>query len=75
MPANTIFKTRSAARRPHVRRAYLALPIEGDAISTEKEKHLGMEGPQGGWGRGIWLGREGGFNFYPSKIYINALLP
>ena len=74
LPANTIFKTMSAARRPHVRYACPALNIEEGAMSAQKEKNLGMEGPQGWWRRGIWLGREGAFNFYPSKNCTNAFL-
>ena len=74
LPANTIFRTMSAARHPHVRYAYPALNIEGGAMSAEKEKNLRMEGPQGWWGRGITLGRKGAFNFYPSKNCTNAFL-
>ena len=74
LPANTIFKTMSAARRPHVRYACPALNIEEGAMSAQKEKNLGMEGPQGWWRRGIRLGREGASNFYPSKNCTNAFL-
>ena len=38
VPAITTFKARSAARRPHVRGACLALVIGEGQVSTEEEK-------------------------------------
>ena len=46
MPANTTFKTRSAARRPHVRGACPALQTEEDAKLPKEERYLGKEGPE-----------------------------
>ena len=42
---SSIFSTRSAARRPHMRGACPALVIRGGEVSAEEEKNLGMEGP------------------------------
>ena len=44
LPADTTFKTRSAARRPYVRGACPALVNRGGEVSAEEEKNLGKEG-------------------------------
>ena len=64
MPTITIFNTRSAARRPHVRRAFPALVIGGGELSAEEETNFGLGGAmrtleeRDSWG-GSWVAPEG----------------
>ena len=78
MPANTTFKTRSAARRPHVRGACSALVIGEGQVSTEEEKISAWRGHEDSGGEGQ-LGREpghsGGDNFFlQRRIFVNFYL-
>ena len=79
MPADTTFKTRSAARRPYVRGACPALVNRGGEVSAEEEKNLGKEGPEDNGGEGQ-LGREPGYsgpegvNFFQRRIFVNFCL-
>ena len=77
MQANTTFKTRSAARRPHVRGACPALVIGEGQVSSEEEKvsarrGLRMMEERDSWGESR-VPPEG-VNFFQRRIFVNFCL-
>ena len=70
LPANTTFKTRSAARRPHVRGACSALAVGEGLVSAERRKISAWRGHEDNGGEGQ-LRREtghcGGDQFFQRK--------
>ena len=77
VPANTTVKTRSAARRPHVREACPALVIGEGQVSTEEEKvsarrGLRMMEERDSWGESR-VPPEG-VNFFQRRIFVNFCL-
>ena len=77
MPANTTFKTRSAARRPPVRGACPALVIGEGQVSTEEEKISAWRGLRTMEERDSWGGSRvtpEGVNFFQRRIFVNFCL-
>ena len=76
LPANTTFKTRSAARRPHVRGACSALAVGEGLVSAERRKISAWRGHEDNGGEGQ-LGREpgysGGGQFFPKENLCKLL--
>ena len=76
MPANTNFKTRSVARRPHVRGACPALVIGEGQVSTEEEKISAWRGLRTVEERDSWRGSRvapEGINFFPREDLCKLL--
>ena len=77
MPTITIFNTRSAARRPHVRGACPALVIGGGEVSAEEEKISAWRGLRTMEERDSWGGSRiapEGINFFHERIFVNFCL-
>ena len=77
MLANTNFKTRSVARRPHVRGVCPALVIGEGQVSTEEEKISAWRGLRTVEERDSWRGSRvapEGINFFQEKIFVNFCL-
>ena len=76
LPANTTFKTRSAARRPHVRGACPALIIGGVKCLQRRKNISAWRGHEDNGGEGQ-LGREpgysGGDQFFPKENLCKLL--
>ena len=76
LPANTTFKTRSAARRPHVRSACPALIIGGVKCLQRRRNISAWRGHEDNGGEGQ-LGREpgysGGGQFFPKENLCKLL--
>ena len=77
MSANTTFKTRSAARRTHVRGACSALVIGEGQVSVEEEKISAWRGLRTMEERDSWGGSRvtpEGVNFFQRRIFVNFCL-
>ena len=76
MPANTNFKTRSVARRPHVRGACPALVIVEGQVRTEVEKISAWRGLRTMEERDSWGGSRvtpEGVNLFPKENLCKLL--